>query len=201
MSNQAKVTSIEALEAFRAALIIFLTKARRVVDDSSEEVGRTRQWIQHDQRTHWEGEHRRRTKKLEQAQAELMSVRLGAAAHQESARMARQMAVAKAKRDVTEVEDKLRKLKSWSQNYDTATDPILKRMDKLRQGLDELPKAIAYLVNVERALNAYAETGRTVSADLNPPTESAAEQPAESPAETPAQAETIDAPETPLSHP
>jgi predicted transcriptional regulator len=186
-SNQAKVTSIEALEAFRAALIVFLTKARRVVDDSSEEVSRTRQWIQHDQRTHWEGEFRRRTKKLEQAQAELMSVRLGAAAHQESARMARQMAVAKAQRDVAEVEGKLRKLKGWSQNYDTCAEPILKRMDKLRQGLDELPKAIAYLVNVERALNAYAESGRTVSAEPSPQAEPAAAAPE---AESATQAET-----------
>ena len=185
MSNQAKVSSIEALEAFRAALIIFLTKARRVVDDSSEEVSRMRQWIQHDQRSHWEGEYRRKVKQLEQAKSELMSVRLGAAAHQESARMARQMAVAKAQREVAEIQGKLRKLKGWSQNYDSATDPIMKRMDKLRQGLDELPKAIAYLVNVERALNAYAESGRTISDGPAPQPAAEAGTEAAPPAESP----------------
>jgi CHASE3 domain sensor protein len=182
MSNQAKVSSIEALEAFRSALIVFLTKARCVVDDSSEEVSRMRQWIQHDQRTHWEGEFRRKSKQLDQAKAELMSVRLGAAAHQESARMSRQMAVAKAQRELAEVEGKLRKLKGWGQNYDTATDPILKRMDKLRLGLDDMPKAIAYLANIERALNAYAESGRAIGIDPAPQT--AAEPATEAGAET-----------------
>ena len=169
MSNQAKVTSIEALESFRAALIVFLTKARRSLDDSNEEVRRMRQWLQHDQRTHWEGEFRRRTKQLEQLKQELMSARLGADAHQQSALMARQMAVAKAQREIAEVEGKLRKLKGWGQNYDTMTDPIVKRMDKLRQTLDDLPKAIAYLTAVQKALNAYADSaGSAPAAVLEP---------------------------------
>jgi DNA repair ATPase RecN len=158
MATQAKITSTEALESFRASLIVFLGKARRSLDEASDEVRSTRQWLQHDQRMHWEGEFRRRTKQLEQAQQELMSARLGAASHQQSALMARQAAVAKAQRELVEVEGKLRKLKAWNQNYDTAADPIVKRMDKLRQSLDELPKAIAYLVSVQKTLEAYAES-------------------------------------------
>jgi chromosome segregation ATPase len=156
MANQAIVTSTEALESFRASLIVFLAKARRSVDDASDEVRRTRQWLQQDQRAHWEGEFRRRTKQLEQARQELMSVRL--ASHQESALMARQVAVAKAQRDLAEAEGKLRKLKSWNQNFDTSADPIIKRMEKLRQALNDLPKAIAYLVSVQKTLEAYAES-------------------------------------------
>ena len=130
MATQAKITSTEALESFRASLIVFLAKARRSLDDSTDEVRRMRQWLQHDQRVHWEGELRRKAKQLEQAQQELMSVRL--ADHQQSALMARQMAVAKAQRELAEMEGKLRKLKSWNQNYDTCADPIVKRMDRLK---------------------------------------------------------------------
>ncbi len=173
MATQAKVTSTEALEAFRASLIVFLAKARRSVDDCSDEVRRTRQWLQHDQRMHWEGEFRRRSKQLEQAQQELMSARFGAAARQQSALMARQMAVVKAQRDLAEVEGKLRKLKGWNQNFDTAADPIVKRMDRLRQSLNELPKAIAYLVGVQKALDAYTESA-------GPPPEPAPESAASS---------------------
>jgi DNA repair ATPase RecN len=161
MATQAKVTSTEALESFRASLIVFLSKARRSLDDASDEVRRTRQWLQHDQRTHWEGEFRRRTKQLEQAQQELMSARI--ASHQESALMARQMAVAKAQREVAEVEGKLRKLKAWNQNYDSCADPVIKRMDRMRQSLDELPKAIAYLASVQKTLEAYAESAGPVT--------------------------------------
>jgi len=175
MATQAKITSTEALEAFRAALIVFLSKARRSLDDATDEVRRVKQWLQHDQRTHWEGEFRRRTKRVEQAQQELMSARLGADAHQQSALMARQMAMAKAQRELAEVEVKLRKLKAWNQNYDTASDPIIKRMEKLRQTLNDLPKAIAYLVSVQKALDAYSESSGLATATPSSPSESAPE--------------------------
>jgi chromosome segregation ATPase len=160
--TQARVTSTEALETFRAALVIFLSKSKRALDDATDEVRRTRQWVTHDQRVHWEGEFRRRTKKLEQAQQELMSAKLQAAGQKgaQSALMARQMAVQKAQRDLAEAEAKIRRLKSWAQNFDSATDPVIKRVDKLRHTLAEYPKAISHLVTLQKALDAYAEQSR-----------------------------------------
>ncbi len=183
MANQARVTSTDALESFRASLIVFLSKARRSVDDVSDDVRRTRQWLQHDQRIFWEGELRRRTKALEQAQQELMSARL--ASHQESALMARQMAVNKAKRALGEAEDKIRKVKTWAQNFDNRADPVLKRLESLRELLNQdMPKAISYLVNAQRTLEAYADTqapaaGTAPAAAPPSETESAATSPAE----------------------
>jgi len=186
MATQAKITSTDALETFRAALIVFLAKARRSLDDASDEVRRTRQWLQNDQRVHWEGEFRRRMKKLEQAQQELMSARLGASANQQSALMARQMAVAKAQHEVTEVEGKLRRLKAWSQNYDTAADPIVKRMERLGQSLAELPKAISYLVSVQKTLEAYAESaGPVTMPSVAPSSSESAPESGSEPAPTP----------------
>ena len=163
MGEQAKVTSTEALEEFRASLIVFMTKAKRAIDDASDDVKKTRQWIQFDQRTHWEGEYRRKRKALEQANAELMSAKLGADAHRQSALMARQMAVTKAQRDVADVEAKMRKLKGWTQNFDGSSDPVVKRMDRLRQTIDELPKAIAYLVSIQNVLAAYSDSAGPIS--------------------------------------
>jgi hypothetical protein len=157
MATQAKITSTEALETFRAALIVFLDRSRRALDDAGDEFRRLRQWIQQDQRIHWEGEFRRRTKKLEQTQQELMSARLST--NQQGSLMVRQMAVNKAQRALAEADAKLRKLKSWSQNFDSAADPIIKRMDRLNQSLNDLPKAIAYLVAVQKTLEAYAASG------------------------------------------
>jgi chromosome segregation ATPase len=178
--TQANVTSLDALDSFRSSLIVFLTKARRSLDEAGEEVRRTRQWVQHDQRTHWEGEFRRRTRQLEQAQQELMSARL--AVGNESAKMARQMAVAKAQRDVAEVEQKLRKLKAWGQNFDTAADPVVKRMESLRQTLNELPNAIAYLLNVQKTLEAYAQSAGPATTPASAP--SSSPEPGESPEST-----------------
>ncbi len=76
MAEQVKVTSIDALETFRASLIIFLTEAHRSLDEVGDAVRRTRQWVQSDQRMHWEGEIRRRKKILDAAEAEFFGARL-----------------------------------------------------------------------------------------------------------------------------
>jgi len=156
MGNQAKVTSIEALDLFRSSLIIFLTKARRSVNDVADEARRTRMWLQHDQMVHWEGEIRKRSRAFDQAEQEFMSARLQK--NNETALMVRRAAVAKAKRALDEAQDKIRRVKQWSQNFDSVADPIVKRMESMRQFLDEdMPKAISYLVNLQRTLAAYAE--------------------------------------------
>jgi len=51
MPERAKVTSLEAIEGFRARLIIYRDKAGRVLDEVSEEVSRTRGWLQGDRVT------------------------------------------------------------------------------------------------------------------------------------------------------
>ncbi len=169
MATQANITSTAELDAFRSNLVVFLAKARRALDDAQEEARRTRSWLQNDQKSRWESEYRRRTKNLQQAQQELMSVRL--ASHQESALMARQAAVAKAQRDLGDAEMKVRKVNGWNQRFDTASDPILKRMDTLRQALNDLPKAIAFLTAVQKTLEAYAESSGPPSTTPPPPSE------------------------------
>jgi hypothetical protein len=170
MANQARITSTDALELFRAALIVFLGKANRSVDDVSDEVRRMRMWLQHDQRTHWEGEFRRRTKLLEQAQAELMSAQITS---NQTSVLVRQTAVIKAKRALSEAEAKIRTLKKWVQNYDSAVGPAVKRLESLREYLTtDMPKAIAYLVNVQKTLDAYTSasvpTAETAPAPTTP---------------------------------
>lgn len=155
MAEQARVTSTDVFESFRSSLIVFLSKARRSMDDVGDEVRRTRNWLQHDQRLHWEGEVRRRNKLLDQAQQELMSARL--TGNRETGLMVRQAAVNKAKQALSEAEAKLLRVKKWIQNYDHCADPVVKRLESLRQFLDnDLPKATAYLHNVQKTLDQYA---------------------------------------------
>ena len=157
MGIQAKVTSVDAIEAFRANLILFLHKARRAADDVGDDVRRTRLWLQHDQRIRWEGEVRKRAKILDQAEQELMSTRL--TGNRDTAMQVRQAAVQKAKRALDEASEKLRCVKLWNQNFDSSADPVLKRLEGLQQFLGtDLPKAVTYLVSVQRLLDAYAES-------------------------------------------
>jgi hypothetical protein len=162
MSSQVKVTSLDALESFRASLIIFLTKGRRSVDDVGDEVRRTRQWVQHDQRLHWENELRRRRRDLAQAEQELFSAKLSGLRDNIAVPQA---AVRRAKAAVDEAEGKLRNIKRWNRDYDGLVDPLLKRLQGLREIFDhDLPHGITFLVEALRTLEAYAETATPVAA-------------------------------------
>ena len=158
MANQAKVTSIDVLEELRAALIVFVSKARRAADHASDKARRMRAWLQNDQRMHWEGEIRRRKRALDQATQELYSARL---AGQADLVAVRQIAVRKMRHIVEEAEGKLQNVKRWNQNFGTAADPLLKKVDSLREFMDHaMPDAIAYLSNAQKSLEAYAEDVR-----------------------------------------
>ena len=74
MPDRARVTSLEAIEAFRAKLIIYRDKAGRVLDEVSDEVTRTRVWLQSDRRTYWQSQVERRTRELQQRQQELLAL-------------------------------------------------------------------------------------------------------------------------------
>jgi len=172
MATQARVSSTEALESFRASLIVYLDKARRALDTAGDEVKRTRMWLQQDQRMLWEGEIRRRKKKLDQLQQELMSARM--AANSESAVMVRQAAVSKLQREILEAEDKLRRVRKWSQSYDSTVDPVAKRLENLRQILDaDIPKAITYLATAQKTLEAYGDMAAPVTDTVLPSAPSA----------------------------
>ena len=67
MPQRANVTSFEAIKTFRSNLIGYMTKARPALEEVSSEVTRTRLWLQGDRRSYWEGELRRRARKLEEA--------------------------------------------------------------------------------------------------------------------------------------
>ena len=169
MAHQVRVTSLDALEALRSALIIFLTKSRRSLDDARDDARRTRSWIQHDQRFHWEGQVRQRQKKLDQVEQELLSAKLSGLRDN---LVFQQNAVRKAKAALVEAEEKLRVVKRWARDFDNAADPLLKRLEGLRQYLDfELPNAITYLVKAQQTLEAYTEGPAPEAAAVAPPTD------------------------------
>ena len=76
MVQPAQVTSVDAIEAFRASLIVYLAKARSVLEEISAEVQHTRQWVGTYQRLHVENQLRSRLRKLEEAQEALFNARL-----------------------------------------------------------------------------------------------------------------------------
>jgi hypothetical protein len=155
MADRAQITSFEAIEAFRSDLINYLSKARPALEEVSNEVLRAKQWLQNDQRRLWEGEMKARSKKLERAQAELFSVSMSKI---QEVSAAQQLLVQRAKQAVEEAQQKLAMLKKWDREIDNRSEPLVKQVDQFQSYVaTQMPRAIAYLTDVIRTLEAYAD--------------------------------------------
>ena len=164
MADRAQVTSVEAIESFRSSLILFLSKARPTLEEVSSDVLRMRLWLQNDQRARWESELKQRSRALERAQAELFGSRLSKL---QTATAAQQMEVIRARRSVREAETKLRALRKWDRELENRSEPLLKQVDNLHGFLaGQMPKAVAYLAQVVRTLEAYAGTAPSGTGEI-----------------------------------
>jgi len=154
MSQTAKVTSIEAIDAFKASLIVYLEKAGSVLDEVSDDVVRTRTWLQSDRQLHWKHQTRQRTRELAQAEQELMTARLSG---MPEAIKARQMTVNKARLALREAEERLGRVKQWMRQFETQVETRAKVVAQLRHLLaHDMGKAVAFLEGTAASLAAYA---------------------------------------------
>ena len=155
MNPRAQVTSVEAIERFRVALLVYLSAARAAVDEVSGDVARTRQWIQHDQHRHWDAEVTRRTRKVEQLRQELFREQLS---NSRGAPSFQQMELHRAERALAEAEAKRATTRKWSRDFENRTDPLLKQVELLHGFLTvEMAKAAAHLGRIVHTLDAYLE--------------------------------------------
>ncbi len=155
MPQTAKVTSIEAIDAFKASLIVYLEKAGCVLDDVSDDVLRTRSWLQTDRQLHWKNQTRQRTRELAQAEQELLTARLSGLPE---AIKARQMAVNKARLALREAEERLACVKQWMRQFETQVESRAKVVTQLRHSLaHDMRKAVAFLEGAAATLAAYAD--------------------------------------------
>jgi hypothetical protein len=166
--QQAKVTSVDAIEQFRATLVLFLTKARPTLEEIVSEVTRVKQWLQNDQLTHWEKQMKIRRRALEQAQAELFSATISTI---QQASAAQQMAVHRANRAIHEADEKLHILKKWGRELENRTDPYVKEIEQLHGFISvDMSRAVSYLNEIIKSLQAYSELSPSVApAPIAPP--------------------------------
>lgn len=174
MAGQAHVTSVDAIEAFRASLVLYLSKVRPAVEQVSAEVLRTRTWVQTSQRQHWENQLRLRRRKLEEAQSELFNARIS---QFKKSTLLETLAVQRAQRAVDEAEAKLAMLKKWSREIEARAEPLLKQIEQLHGYLStELSQGVVQLQQIVKTLDAYTDVVSMGGPSAAPP------QPAAEPA-------------------
>lgn len=155
MAESANITSLDAIAAFRSQLILYLSKARPLLEEISGEIIRTQQWLDDTQRQHWENQFRQRWRKLEEAKAELFNARLSKL---QEASSLHYMAVQRAERAVQECEGKLSAVKRWGRDLEPRASPLVKQAEQFQTYLvTEMPHAVAQLDNILRVLEGYTE--------------------------------------------
>ena len=156
MSDQAEVTSIDAIADFRTALLIYISKVRPLLDDTADEVFRTREWLRTTQRIHWENQVRSRTRELSDAQQALFSAELAKLRPPSSAEI---MAVQKAKRALDAAEEKLRTIKKLASSFEKEAVPRLKQVENLRSAVaTDLQDAAHFLDRIVGTLDRYVNS-------------------------------------------
>ena len=158
--------SVEAIEAFRSRLIVYLDKARPVLEEVGSDIRRLQLWLETDQRLHWERRVLRCSRALEDAQQALFSARLS---DLREAGAFEQAAVHRARRDLDHAEDKLRRIKRWTRELIPRTESLTRQVNALDTVFShEMARAVAWLTEVVRHLDAYAEV--LPSFEPDPPT-------------------------------
>lgn len=159
MANRANVTSVDALDAFRTSLIVYLSKARPTLDEVSDAVIRTRVWLESDRRVFWEQQVKRLDQKLQDAQQAVFSAELSSLREVSAAE---RMAVLKAKRARDEAEIKLATVKKWIRHFPNQVEPLAKQLEKLQTVfVTDLPQAISYLAQISKTLADYSASGNS----------------------------------------
>src|SRR5258706_5526967 len=154
MPEHAKVSSLEAIESFRAKLIVYRERAGRVFDEVSDDVIRTRVWIEQDRPAYWKNQITVRTREWEQRKQELFSAQLSGL---REASFVQQAAVRKAQDAVRHAEAKHEIARTWSRQYDNRVEPLGRQVEKLRHSLShDLNEAVHFLAEATKTIAAYA---------------------------------------------
>ncbi len=161
MSDRADITSVEAIAAFRASLIVYLAKARATIEEVTADVQRTKVWLQADRRLHWEAELTRRTRQLEAARQELFSSGLS---NQGGAKGWHQMAVHRGEHAVREAAETLERIRKWNRQFQDRADPLVKQVGKLHTLFaTEMRRATTQLGETLKTLEAYSGVSPAVA--------------------------------------
>ena len=157
MSQQAKVTQIDALREFRAALVVYLKAVRDGSDHLLHEGRRGVSWVQDDRPVFWPAEVRRLDNALVEAKAALEQCQARQMIDQRRSCIDEKKAITRVKGRLERARDKVKLSRSWKGKIARDGNEFETRLVQLGDFADtELPKAIAAMDRIIEALDKYA---------------------------------------------
>ena len=159
MSTAAKITSIDALAAFRAALVKFREALDAALVALELEGQRPVDWVEVDRARYWPQQGRKAAEALSEAKLALERCEVRVSSEDTKYCYDERKAVEKAKRRLQLTEEKTQATKRWKVEMRKRHEDFHVQIAKGRQYLEaDLPPAIAELDRMLEALRRYAET-------------------------------------------
>ncbi len=157
MGQRAKVTSIDAVEDFAAALRSFQHEASRILESLQLGIHRTVQWIQQDQRQYWKQQLRRSEQKVQEAKLALERCQIfKGGGDQRAACVEEKRALERAKRRQQLCREKIETVRRWSREIERAVLEYKAGVGELRQWLEtDAARTLGLLERISRILEEY----------------------------------------------
>ncbi|MES1213540.1 MAG: hypothetical protein ABUL64_03055 [Singulisphaera sp.] len=157
MRPGAHVKSVEAIEAFRAALCLFGEEAEQSLASIQAEIDDFVEWLEVEQIKFWRAEVRRREQLVADAKADLhRCLSATVDAHHTPSCYQEKKVLDAAKKRLHEAEDKLALVRRWIPVVRQAAMEYRMKVEPLRSSLSgDLPAAAGYLANSVDRLHEY----------------------------------------------
>jgi hypothetical protein len=168
MLGPAHITSLDSLKVLRAALVKFKEESEIALTEVECEVERTHVWLEREQISHWQRQHKRRTELVARARADVErklmqpTVDGGKPSTIDEVR-----ALKRAQAAVEEAEQKIRAVKHWSQAL-TREMVVYKGQSGPLAGAThrDVPQAVALVDRMLEALEGYLAIEAPQAVDL-----------------------------------
>jgi hypothetical protein len=183
MANAARVESVDALKAFRVALLKFAESANVALSGAESDIQRTLTWLETEQMTFWQGQIRKRHELCERAKEALRMKKLykDSSGRSPSA-VEEEKAVRLAQQRLAEAEQKLGNVKRYRLRLPKEIDLYKGSVQRLATDVQvDLPTAVSQLDQMCQSLEAYIALGaagaeRAGGSEASQPTPPAAEE-------------------------
>lgn len=176
--SSAKVSSIEAVREFRAALVQFAEEATSALDAMSAQIHRALEWIEHEQPPYWQQQIKLAFDEVSETRTRLEACLLRTVAGNRPSCIEEKQDHRRARARLEYCQQMVPKVKQWSVKFRHEADEYRGRMGTLVQAVDiELPRMIALIERTATALEKYAEISAAPLEETGRSTDPTAETP------------------------
>lgn len=158
MSDSAKVTSIEAVAKFAAALRIFEEQAANALMSIDEQSRSALQWIEHDAAMYWKAQVRKGFEDVARTRTSLMQCRNKATRDYHPSCIDEVKAHRAAQARLHHAEEQVEVVRKWAQQAHREVDEYRGRINRLRHVLEaDIPRTLALLDRTATSLDKYID--------------------------------------------